>query len=957
MSVSSRRASVGRSQSVRRDWSLLSTTAIVLLTLAGWAIRVDRLGALSLWVDEGYSYEIARRGPAAILALLAGEDRHPPLHYVLLWAAQQIFGTSEFSLRYVSAAAGTLAIPLLARLGQRLGGQSVGLGAAALLILAPFHVWYSQEARMYALLMACGLLGVLAFMRLLDRGDRTSTALVAAATAGALYSHYYGILLLPAYLALVATRPIRSPGRVVVALLGAGILFLPWLPALVSQAGRAAGGYRLDASPFAVILDLISAFALGDSFPVAKAALATFISLAVLGLGATGVERTEPGRARLAGVVLAVWLLSGPTIAYAASALLGLELRANGRMYYLGALPPFLLLVARGAAIAGDLVAEAGQRATIYRLGGRTGQLAATRRSGANARFAPASTGRSIAGGTADGVRRRGRHWRFVSLAVMLVLTLGLSATQGEALRRQIAGRPKEDFRGAARLIESRLWPGDSILVVDEPIFRDQPFAYYLGGRVPIRRVGIENPSIEAALSDLPSRGRAWLVQVHGEIADPAGRTASWLDRDRTPIDDIVVPGVHLRLYALEPRLVQQAPSIGRPIGVQLGGAVDLVAADLPAEAIGGQSARITLVWRPERTLERPYHAALFLLDGQGRVWAQTDRVAMSPFHDPTRWRPGEYLTDRYDLPLPAGLLPGQYRLRLKLYDVESGQALAAPAGDDSVEVGTIPIEPTLAPLGRPGTDLGGLTLIESSVAPRARPGDALAVELVGQVTRRLVDAPRFELRGPSAVPVVRAAEIPPELAPPRTWRPGQIVRLRAAIPIPPRLPPGTYAVNVAIEHGQPIGQVRIEPLPRQRDLPPPAHRLDVRFDAVADLLGYDLSAEVLSAGAALRLKLLWRAASEPDRDYTVFVHVIDSAGRIRVQRDNQPRFGTYPTTYWERGELVEDEYTLAMPFDLPDGVYQILVGMYEPTTGVRLPSAAGSAVALPTALRIAASS
>jgi hypothetical protein len=84
----------------------------------------------------------------------------------------------------------------------------------------------------------------------------------------------------------------------------------------------------------------------------------------------------------------------------------------------------------------------------------------------------------------------------------------------------------------------------------------------------------------------------------------------------------------------------------------------------------------------------------------------------------------------------------------------------------------------------------------------------------------------------------------------------------------------------------------------------------------------------------AARLPLLiWRADARPSGDYTVFVHLLDGAGKLVAQDDRPPRDGAYPTSLWEVGERVADEHALAAP----PGRYRVVVGMYDPTTGRRL--------------------
>ena len=75
------------------------------------------------------------------------------------------------------------------------------------------------------------------------------------------------------------------------------------------------------------------------------------------------------------------------------------------------------------------------------------------------------------------------------------------------------------------------------------------------------------------------------------------------------------------------------------------------------------------------------------------------------------------------------------------------------------------------------------------------------------------------------------------------------------------------------------------------------------------------------------------------DTGYTVFAQLLDGQGRVQAQIDSVPQSGSYPTFWWLPGEVVADPLTLVMPPDLPRGEpYRLIVGLYDPVTGDRLP-------------------
>lgn len=85
-------------------------------------------------------------------------------------------------------------------------------------------------------------------------------------------------------------------------------------------------------------------------------------------------------------------------------------------------------------------------------------------------------------------------------------------------------------------------------------------------------------------------------------------------------------------------------------------------------------------------------------------------------------------------------------------------------------------------------------------------------------------------------------------------------------------------------------------------------------------------------------LTLLWKSQARIEESYDVFVHLVDSRGSIVAQADNRPVHNLAPTNRWQPGDVVRDRYRIDWSRDLPDGTYELLVGMYLRETGQRLP-------------------
>jgi hypothetical protein len=115
-------------------------------------------------------------------------------------------------------------------------------------------------------------------------------------------------------------------------------------------------------------------------------------------------------------------------------------------------------------------------------------------------------------------------------------------------------------------------------------------------------------------------------------------------------------------------------------------------------------------------------------------------------------------------------------------------------------------------------------------------------------------------------------------------------------------------------------------------------HELNDRLGPEIRLLGYKLAQPEPGSGDPLTLTLYWQPLARLDRDYTIFVHILDPSGETATGWDNMPCQDTCPTAQWPAGRLVEDAHLVPLPPGLPAGEYRVALGVYYLPTGERLP-------------------
>jgi mannosyltransferase len=253
------------------------------ITVAGALLRFLTLDVQSYWLDEVATVNIVRRGFGDMISAVASGESTPPAYYVLAWVWAKLFGTGEVGLRSLSALLGTATIPLAFVLGRELVGRRTGLVAAALCAFNPLLVWYSQEARSYALMILLTGLSLLAFLRALEDGSAGRLAAWAVAAIAAVATHYFAGFLIGAEAAWLLWRaPTR--GRTAVAVGAVAIVAVALLPLALHQRSSGAARFISESSLARRLAQVPKQFAVGYQGP-----LETAVTIVALGLVAYGV--------------------------------------------------------------------------------------------------------------------------------------------------------------------------------------------------------------------------------------------------------------------------------------------------------------------------------------------------------------------------------------------------------------------------------------------------------------------------------------------------------------------------------------------------------------------------------------------------------------------------------------------------------------------------------------------
>jgi uncharacterized membrane protein len=488
-------ASASRPQTKRRS----DVAAILALSLVGLGLRF--MVSRSIWLDEAISIAQAQLPFDEMLDGLAAYDVHPPLHHAVLWLTVRVLGTGELAVRVPSIIAGTLLIPTLYGAGRDLYDRRVGLVAAALGSVAPIAIWYSQEARMYAIFMLFSLIAVWAQVRVLRTGRFWAWAVYSVATAAMIWTQYFAIL-----------QVLVQQGAFAMAY---------W------QRRRSGDGRRLRRSWIASTLAIL--LLLAPLWPLLEGQLHAYtdrsagqILPAQAGLGAARPSDQLSVYAFIAATVWSVW-------GYHADA-------AMAQIVALWPLGMLLLLVLLGrgySQLSTLLLSVAAIPALVLFMVGLGQRNLFEPRYFAGA----VSAGLLLMARLASSAENRGA--RTIMVGVLLAtLVVGLADQQLNGANPRLY-----DFRGALALVSANAEPGD--VVIYEPQFIGPVVNYYAAH--------LDAKPLEAGLPPSPGReGRVFLVGSFMEeprSASQVGHALELLSERRRRVDEFHRPNVRVWVF------------------------------------------------------------------------------------------------------------------------------------------------------------------------------------------------------------------------------------------------------------------------------------------------------------------------------------------------------------------------------------------------------------------------
>ncbi len=860
---------------------ILALLAIIL----AFALSIYCLDTQSLVYDEGFSVYLARQSLSEITAHTAA-DIHPPLYYYLLHFWINLAGDSEFAIRFLSTIFGVLLVPLGYAAGKRLLSHHAGLVTAFIFVLSPARLWYSQEARMYTLVTALGLLSSYLLVRAvslsrtssphpnpLPKGEREKTPLsfsgstptdrlragdggalsltitYALANICAVYTHFYAFFIVAfQFVYLVWCYAVRryrerryeeerrygdnALESLLISNLLSLICYLPWFGFVVNRFGADVSYWAGTLDTLDVLRHTLIAFSVGHTVlekiaqPLSIGYLLIFIAAFVIMVRTDATHfRSASHLSARAAPFLALYLIIPIVLLF----LISYNRPKFHPRYLMVAYPAFVLIISIGLSllrkIGSTRIYEVGQVSIPAVFAGDIERrLRKPPYAGTTIYNNLFHESESSQKTFAPPVSR----W-LINFALVYIITTSLYADYNLYFALPFT-RPS--FREAARYIERNSGADEAVILTSGHFF--PVFTYYYRGDnwTPLpaeptlsteTTLGFD---IAPILNDaLRGRRGVWLVLWQDEVVDPNEVLTTMIEQkgERVPITDVAFWHVKLQHYTLPPDVHFSAePRIAHPANINFDDQITCLGYDQLPDH------RVLVYWQAQQALAADYKVALHVTDRAGHDWGRLDRRPAGYYYPTTRWEPGEILFGKYEPALLPGAPPGEYELEISLYT---------------------------------DADPGGLDVLAPNGAPLGK------IALLGTAT--LAGAPMTDTNTISDVMEITPYEMP-----------------------------------------RPI------------------------TDNI-EIISYDLSRASGQPGDRVDLTLFWRAAAPPTQNYTATLALIGEAANQQMDKlanlpigEFAPANRLYPTSQWRAGEIIRGQYAWRVPLDAAAGTWELAIAL-----------------------------
>lgn len=332
-----------------------------LIVILGGFLRFYKLDSEGIDVVELCSLQMSQRDLSGGFFETIAREKHAPIYYIILQFWLRLFWSSEFILRLLSVIFGVASIFLIYKVGEVLFNRELGLLSAFLLSVSNLHIFYSQYARPYSLLVLLVMISTFLFIKALNESKFKYWFFYVLLTTLVLYTHNFGVFVLLSqgtYFIIFITKFKNSVKKWLIAQIVIFLTYLPWVIRVFNQFSQSENIRWIPKASFPLIMQTFIDFstgrylgthwlAAGVSESINTAELSVLLIFAVLFfLGVISVKRENLFLKEKSEIIFAIlWLFIPMFFSFIVAFIL---FPIYVTRYILFTLPAYYILVAKG---------------------------------------------------------------------------------------------------------------------------------------------------------------------------------------------------------------------------------------------------------------------------------------------------------------------------------------------------------------------------------------------------------------------------------------------------------------------------------------------------------------------------------------------------------------------------------------------------------------------------------
>lgn len=340
----------------------------------------------------------------------------------------------------------------------------------------------------------------------------------------------------------------------------------------------------------------------------------------------------------------------------------------------------------------------------------------------------------------------------------------------------------------------------------------------------------------------------------------------------------------------------------------------------------------ITYYWKSLDTVDEDYTIFVHFLNESGQIIFQHDHQPVDGLYPTSKWVPKEIIMEDYWINIPDTASMETYYIRIGLYVPGKGRLNAV--NNNYLLLNKTPSIQNRSDIIYNNTfQFLGYDIDKTQIKQNSNFKITYYWKSLKKTDR---DYTIFVHFMNDSEQIVFQNDHQPQVST-SNWTVGQIFKETHSVHLPRDVNIGNYSFSLGfyINKKGRISTDEVNKTPAKILIKHPniTHKTSGIYGNIIQFMGYNLDRTTVEKGEPLKVTYFWKSLDKIDINYTIFVHFINENGEIAFQQDHEPAYGIYPTTSWNTGEIIKEEYEI----DTLEGNYRIQIGLYDTKTGTRI--------------------